>query len=136
MPKKLEELKVCPLIQQWIKNWLACRKQRVVVRGSKSSWLPVTSGVPQGSVLGQILVLVYINDLEDGVSSSNLKFADDTKIFRTIKSESDVKILQQDLQKNIRMVRILADRIQYRQVPCNDVTKTEDARATLYANNK
>ena len=49
--------------------------------------------------MGPILILVYINDLEYGVSSSVLKFADDTKIFRTIKSESDVKILQQDLQK-------------------------------------
>ena len=83
--KKLEALKVCPLLQQLIKDWLACRKHRVEVRGSKSPWLPVTSGVPQGSVLGPILFKVYINGLEDGDSSSVLKFADDTKIFRTIK---------------------------------------------------
>ena len=64
-------------IIKWIEQWLNDRRQRVVVDGEVSSWKPVLSGVPQGSVLGLILFLVYryINDLEEGVTSKILKFA-------------------------------------------------------------
>ena len=72
-------------IINWIEQWLTDRKQRVVVDGEVSSWMSVLSGVPQGSVLGPILFLVYINDLEEGVTGSILKFADDTKLFRKTK---------------------------------------------------
>ena len=65
----------------WIEQWLTDRRQRVVVEGEVSSWKSVLSGVPQGSVLGPILFLVYINDLEEGVTGKILKFADDTKLF-------------------------------------------------------
>ena len=62
-------------------QWLTDRRQRVVVDGEVSNWKSVLSGVPQGSVLGPILFLVYINDLEEGVIGKLLKFADDTKLF-------------------------------------------------------
>ena len=68
-----------------IEQWLNDRRQRVVVAGEVSSWKPLLSGVPQGSVLGPILFLVYINDLEEGVTGKILKFADDTKLFRKVK---------------------------------------------------
>ena len=68
-------------IISWLEQWLTDRKQSIVVDGEVSSWKSVLSGVPQGSVLGPILLLVYINDLEEGVTGSILKFADDTKLF-------------------------------------------------------
>ena len=89
-------------IINWIEQWLTDWKQRVVVDGEVSSWKSVLSGVPQGSVLGPILFLVYINDLEEGVTGSILKFADDTKLFRKTKEIGDKKKLQDDIDKLIK----------------------------------
>ena len=72
-------------IINWIEQWLTDRRQRVVVDGEVSSWKSVLSGVPQGSVLGPILLLVYIDDLEEGVTGNIFKLADDTKLFRKTK---------------------------------------------------
>ena len=83
----------------WIEKWLSDRRQRVVVDGEVSNWKSVLSGVPQGSVLGPILFLIYINDLDDDITSKVLKFADDTKVFRKIKSDTDRQQLQDDLNK-------------------------------------
>ena len=82
---------------QWIKAFLTDRTQRVVVDGATSDPAPVISGVPQGSVLGPILFLVFINDLPLQVSSHSRLFADDCVVYREINSEKDCHILQEDL---------------------------------------
>ena len=81
------------------RKMLIDRRQRVVVDGEVSNWKSVLSGVPQGSVLGPILFLIYINDLDDDITSKVLKFADDTKVF--VKSDADRQHLQDDLNKLI-----------------------------------
>ena len=70
--------------------------------GEVSSWKSVLSGVPQGSVIGPILFLVYIDDLKDGVTGNILKFADDTKLFRKTKEIGDKQKLQDDIAKLVR----------------------------------
>ena len=89
-------------IINWIEQWLTDRRQRVVVDGEVSSWKSVLSGVPQGSVLGPILFLVYIDNLEEGVSCNILKFADDSKLFRKTKDIGDKQTLQDDIDKLVR----------------------------------
>jgi len=94
---KLSACGVSGHILDWIRSFLTDRQQQVVVRGSSSPWSPVTSGVPQGSVLGPTLFILYINDMPSIVSSSVKIFADDTKIYRNVAKEEDRLRLQSDL---------------------------------------
>ena len=89
-------------IIRWIEKWLTDRRQRIVVGGEASNWKSVHSGVPQGSVLGPLLFLIYIYDLDDDITSKVLKFADDTKLFRKIKQNGVYEHLQDDLDKLIK----------------------------------
>ena len=102
--RKLKSHGMGKSIINWIEQWLTDRRQRVVVDGEISSLKPILSGVPQGSVglLGPILFLVYINDLEEGVTGKILKFADDTKLFRQVKEIGDTIYLQEDIDKLVR----------------------------------
>ena len=81
----------------WFRNFLKNRQQRVTIRGTFSNWSPVTSGVPQGTTLGPILFLLYVNDIPNVVTSSIKMFADDTKIYREINNAEDTLALQSDL---------------------------------------
>ena len=82
---------------KWINSWLSWRTQKVVLDGQASDPVPVLSGVPQGSVLGPILFLIFINDLADNIRSSVPLFADDCVLYRNIHSIQDCFILQEDL---------------------------------------
>ena len=82
---------------QFIKAFLSDRTQTVILENEKSTEVPVTSGVPQGSVLGPILFLIYINDLPDQIKSQVRLFADDTAAYLAISNLKDAQILQDDL---------------------------------------
>ncbi len=83
----------------WIKKFLMDRKQTVVLEGECSYKATVSSGVPQGSVLGPFLFLFYINDIPEWLRAKVRLFADDTVVYLTIQSSEDAEALQKDLQK-------------------------------------
>ena len=85
-----------PLIR-WITNFLSNRIQRVVVNNEMSTWSTISSGIPQGSVLGPTFFVVFINDIPDSINSTVNIFADDTKLFRSVTSEEEHVVLQSDL---------------------------------------
>ncbi|CAB3994070.1 Hypothetical predicted protein [Paramuricea clavata] len=87
--EKLRHLGFKTNLLRWFKSYLYHRRQQVTVLGATSPTLPVTSGVPQGSILGPVLFLLYVNDLPDKISSSSIAaFADDTKIFKRISKKA------------------------------------------------
>ena len=81
-----------------LKNYLHNRKQRVVLNGQTSDWAEVKAGVPQGSVLGPLLFLVYINDLPDGLKTNAKLFADDTSLFSIV---NDVNVSYNELNSDL-----------------------------------
>ena len=96
---KLSSYGVSNQLVRWIQDFLTDRFQQVSVNGELSEPKKMTSGIPQGSVLGPLLFVVYINDLPDILQSQPYLFADDTKIFRIIKNNRDQQVLQEDLDR-------------------------------------
>ena len=86
---------------EFIKSYLKNRKQRVLVNNTKSSWLEITAGAPQGSVFGPLLFLIYINDICNSIESDLFLFADDCSLFQKVNSNrrKAAKILNRDLAK-------------------------------------
>ena len=95
--RKLAAYGVTGKILRWIETFLTDRKQRVCVECSLSNWEDVLSGIPQGSVLGPTLFVVFINDMPDEITSLSKMFADDAKVFRQIETSADTATLQNDL---------------------------------------
>ena len=101
---KLEAYGVRGKLLRWIEAFLVGRKQRVVIQGSKSAWAPVTSGIPQGSVLGPTLFTIFVNDMPAQVTNSIKLFADDTKLYSRIPDghaglQADIDALQRWSEK-------------------------------------
>ena len=94
---KLKNYGVTGQVHKWIVDFLYQRSQHVVCNGDQSGWAPVLSGVPQGSVIGPVLFLVYINDLPKEVNSTVRLFADDTIMYMAMSGPGDSTSLQQDL---------------------------------------
>lgn len=88
---------ICGTSWTWIKSFLIGRQQRVAYRGCFSEWAPVTSGVPQGSVLGPLLFNLFIADISHNMTTNCILFADDTLLYQPIKSLDDELSLQSDL---------------------------------------
>ena len=97
---KLETIGMSGNLLKLFQSFLSDRQQRVVVNGQHSNWAPVLAGVPQGSILGPLLFLIYINDLPDNLESLAKLFADNTSLFSTVHDPSkSAKLLNDDLQK-------------------------------------
>ncbi len=94
---KLSRFGITGNVLNWFKSYLSGRQQRVLLNGVISETLPVSSGVPQGSILGPLLFLIYVNDLPTSISSPSVDismFADDTKCFSVVESPADACVLK------------------------------------------
>ena len=98
--QKLFQIGIRGKLLSWIASWLMGRSQRVVIGGYESSWVNVESGIPQGSILGPLLFLIFINDIGNGVIYSILSsFADDTKVAKKVSNIKDRDEFQADINK-------------------------------------
>ena len=97
--KKVEAYGISGKILNWLRSFLDGRLQRVVVNGQKSDWNTVISGIPQGSILGPILFIIFVNDFSDVVGCTCKLFADDCKLYNEISSRAEQQQLQEDIDR-------------------------------------
>ena len=98
---KLKRNGIDGLLLNLFSSYLDNRKQRVIINGSSSEWTTIESGVPQGSVLGPLLILIYINDLEEGIQSNVKFFADDTMLYSIV---DDVNTTADQLNHDLNLI--------------------------------
>lgn len=125
---KLKQAGITGLLHSWLENFLTKRTQQVVLEGVSSASVNVSSGVPQGTVLGPLLFILYLNDLTDGITSQVRLLADDCILYREIKSEQDTQDLQNDIntlckwettwQMRFNVAKCYAMHITHKRKPC------------------
>ena len=99
---KLERIGITGRLLSWFKSYLSDRIQRVVIGGSSSEWIYIKAGVPQGSILGPLLFLIYIDDIIDNIDSEILLFADDTSLLKVI---TDSQQCFTDINRDLETLR-------------------------------
>ena len=98
---KINSVGISGPLLKLIESFLSNRYQRVLLNGQSSTWLPIIAGVPQGSILGPLFFLIYINDLSKNFSSITKLFADDTSIFSVV---YDVDLSAKQLNDDLNMI--------------------------------
>ena len=128
---KLESFGLADNLLNWMKAYLHGRHQRVLVEGEVSNWLPVVSGVPQGSILGPLLFILFINDLPRSARNSRVAlFADDAKCCRKITTIEDCRLLQQDLTRIIEWSKTW--KMKFNAGKCQVLSVTRKAHKIVY----
>ena len=130
---KLDHYGVRGPLKQWIGNFLAERTQRVVVDGVSSKPAPVISGVPQGTCLGPILFLFYINDISNNIQSQLRLFADDALLYRPILTQEDHTTLQNDLLTLERWAQTWDMRFNPKKCYVHSMKHTENKSVHFYS---
>ncbi|CAB3990521.1 Hypothetical predicted protein, partial [Paramuricea clavata] len=130
--QKLHDFGFSGSLLLWFQNYLSGRFQRVTVHGATSTSLPITSGVPQGSLLGPFLFSVYINDLPNNISTSTRVglFADDTKLYRCGQNPCDALVLQDDIQG--LLCWSIENRLRFNQSKCKVLSITRKKSPLIY----
>ena len=119
-------------IYEWLYTWLTQRTQCVVLDGFASNYVKVESGVPQGTVLGPIMFLLYINDISVGISSSLRLFADDCVLYRIIESDQDQHYLQSDLDLILNWSQIWQMQFNVKKCVTMRCTRSLHPRSLVY----
>ena len=128
--KKLEPYGINENILSCLEAWLTQREQQVTIAGDKSSTAKVTSGVPQGTVLGPLMFLLYINDIGNDITSKIRLFADDSLLYLAISTKDDCKRLQQDLDRMVNCTKTW--QMIFNPLKCSkDYKKEENSRLRL-----
>jgi len=96
---KLRTLGVCGRLIDWLSDYLSNRKQRVIINGRSSDWIIIEAGLPQGSIIGPLLFLIYINDIIYDIRSDIYWYSDDTVLMRVVTDPlKDTRIVNNDLE--------------------------------------
>ena len=120
-------------LHAWLRHFLTGRRQRVILRGTRSDWSSDTSGTPQGTILGPLLFFIYINNITNCVSSTVKLYADDTKIYRQIVDLiKDPQLLQMDLSNLMEWARKWQLRFNADKYESMRITHTRDKSITQY----
>ena len=130
---KLQSYSICGNLLNWLSSYLNGRLQRVAFDGELSAWRHVSSGVPQGSILGPLLFVLYINDMSECLNHANLSlYADDSKLFMSIAEMSDCVRLQRDINQVVKWTEKWKLSLNFKKCSCISFTKKHNASIFPY----